>query len=577
MKNGNRFFVYLIMGVIALAISSCSPGVLVPDNGGGQTPGSDYPLVNTRWLLVSIEEQSAETRVLDGTEVTLEFDDAGLAAGSGGCNTFSARYSQQDGEIVFGEIVTTERACTANGVMDQEQRYYQALQSAVSFGLNGDRLQIRYDDGALNFVSQSAQPTAAPQESADPLADTHWTLVSYGDPGSEIRAIQPAAPTLEFNSQGQAGGSGGCNAFGAPYSVSGQTLSFDQITSTLMLCESEDVGEQETEYFHALETAGRYELSDDSLTIWFDDDRRALNFVPAEDHPTETPTQSSALLCAERGEISANDWALCRSRAYGFEVRYPQDSGLVDQTESYARINLPIEPGTSLIEKYLEVSVTAPARVCSSQFKEGLDPEGTSSAPVNINGMEFLREVGGGVATGNIYDWVDYSISQEDVCINLGFVLHYFDPQNVATPPPEFDYQGETEVFEKIVATFRWLAPAPPAQTPATFQPTPIPERIEFQAGAISTEITGDLKASGSDLYVLYALEGQTMTVELSFAEGRAILAVWGEDGVVLQSDHAESSRFARELPDSQDYFILLKGQPGSSTEYTMKVTIPPR
>ena len=66
------------------------------------------------------------------------------------------------------------------------------------------------------------------------------------------------------------------------------------------------------------------------------------------------------------------------------------------------------------------------------------------------------------------------------------------------------------------------------------------------------------------------------MTVDLSFAEGKAILVIWGADGTVLMSDHAEATRFQGVLPSTQDYYIQLKGSPDSSTEYSMKVTITP-
>jgi hypothetical protein len=66
------------------------------------------------------------------------------------------------------------------------------------------------------------------------------------------------------------------------------------------------------------------------------------------------------------------------------------------------------------------------------------------------------------------------------------------------------------------------------------------------------------------------------MKIDLIFAEGRAILAVWGADGEVLLSDHAEASTFEGTLPATQDYFVLLKGRPEGSTSYTMTITILP-
>jgi len=100
-------------------------------------------------------------------------------------------------------------------------------------------------------------------------------------------------------------------------------------------------------------------------------------------------------------------------------------------------------------------------------------------------------------------------------------------------------------------------------------------QRISFAPGSTRAIIRGQLAASTSDQYVLRTLAGQTMSVDLAFSEGRAILVIWGADGNVLLSDHAEVSSFQRVLPTTQDYFILVKGLPEGNTTYTMTVTIP--
>lgn len=414
MTSGKRMLMYLLVGLMALLIAGCSPGGSLPQTGDGQGPSAPNRLANTHWALVSFEVQGAVTPAIEGSDVTLEFDEAGQAGGSGGCNTFGAQYSVQDGEISFSHIVTTERACTAEGVMEQEQRYYQALQSAGAYELSGDQLKIHYSDGqaTLHFVSRAAGATATPPEATNPLANTQWMLVSFGEPGAETPVIEGTSPTLEFDEHGQAGGSGGCNAFGAPYTLEGDTISFGQITSTLMACTQEGVGAQEADYLQALKTAGRFEVGGDRLTIWHDDGQGVLNFIATEALTTEMPTSE------------------------------------------------PVQP--------------------------------------------------------------------------------------TPTSPPL-----------------------------VTNQPTPVAERIRFETGATSATVTGHLQASGSHQYVLSALGGQTMTVELAFTNGQAILAIWGADGNVLMSDHAEASSFSQVLPSSQDYYILVKGRPDGATDYSMKVTIP--
>lgn len=51
----------------------------------------------------------------------------------------------------------------------------------------------------------------------DSLVNTRWTLISFGQPGSENAVLSETEITLEFVVGNQAGDSGGCNTFGAQY------------------------------------------------------------------------------------------------------------------------------------------------------------------------------------------------------------------------------------------------------------------------------------------------------------------------------------------------------------------------
>lgn len=114
-------------------------------------------------------------------------------------------------------------------------------------------------------------------------------------------------------------------------------------------------------------------------------------------------------------------------------------------------------------------------------------------------------------------------------------------------------------------------------RVPTAAQPAgPTAQRIVFQAGAVTAVVQGQLAASGGDTWVLKALGGQTLTAQLTFSMGQAILVVWGADGTVLMSDHAGASNFTGALPSTQDYFIAVRGNPGGPTNYTLTITVPP-
>lgn len=105
--------------------------------------------------------------------------------------------------------------------------------------------------------------------SADQLSGTSWVLVSLDGKTQVGEIIGGRAVTLYFESSGEAGGSGGCNSFGATYEAdpANGSISFSEIVSTLMACTDEGVGDVEAAYFAALSTADRYEVTGDSLTI----------------------------------------------------------------------------------------------------------------------------------------------------------------------------------------------------------------------------------------------------------------------------------------------------------------------
>ncbi len=143
-------------------------------------------LEDTLWTLVSYGDPSNPQGVLEDSEITAEFDSAeGTVNGSAGCNNYFGSYEVDGETITFDPLGSTMMACPEpEGIMDQETAYLAALGSAVTYHIEGDRLEMRNADGAL-VLQFTAKPTAVAAGEAYVVQPGDWlTKIAknfYGD------------------------------------------------------------------------------------------------------------------------------------------------------------------------------------------------------------------------------------------------------------------------------------------------------------------------------------------------------------------------------------------------------------
>src|SRR6185369_15671707 len=111
------------------------------------------------------------------------------------------------------------------------------------------------------------------------LAGTEWHLVSLGPAGGEASLVAGTTVTLKFSEDGRASGSTGCNAYNGTYQVRGDTISFGRLVSTRRACLDQNGNQQEQRFIAALESANRFRLASNRLTIFSDRNRTVLNFT----------------------------------------------------------------------------------------------------------------------------------------------------------------------------------------------------------------------------------------------------------------------------------------------------------
>jgi heat shock protein HslJ len=121
---------------LALILAGCTSSSAPPER--------QAELAGPVWGAVSI----AGKAVLDDALITLEFDGAGNAFGSGGCNRFHGPYTLDGSSLRFGVMGSTMMACEP-GAMEQERTFLDAL----------DRVERQSvaDDGALVLTTSDGK------------------------------------------------------------------------------------------------------------------------------------------------------------------------------------------------------------------------------------------------------------------------------------------------------------------------------------------------------------------------------------------------------------------------------------
>jgi len=115
------------------------------------------PLAGTEWTLESFSSPGGETvsSVIAGTTITAVFSD-GNVTGNAGCNSYGAGYRIDGAELSIEPPISTKMYCgEPEGVMEQENRYLNLLESVAGYRIDGNRLDL-LDEGGATLLSYSA-------------------------------------------------------------------------------------------------------------------------------------------------------------------------------------------------------------------------------------------------------------------------------------------------------------------------------------------------------------------------------------------------------------------------------------
>ncbi|RPJ51815.1 MAG: META domain-containing protein [Chloroflexi bacterium] len=134
-------------------IAACAPNSGAnPQPAPASAETDPQKLMIPRWFLSALTLDGQAVEIPAGQQqMTIQFETATQANGTGGCNSFGADYqASQDGKLTFGPIVTTEMAC--EGWMQLESAYYQALGKVQQFRVGEGKLTLSSSDGKTTLV-----------------------------------------------------------------------------------------------------------------------------------------------------------------------------------------------------------------------------------------------------------------------------------------------------------------------------------------------------------------------------------------------------------------------------------------
>jgi heat shock protein HslJ len=128
-------------------------------NMSAQDTTAATAITQNPWSLASFTDKDGTmTPLLNGTSITVNFRNNGQLTGSGGCDSYSARYMVQDTLMVVSRVTIGSTTCNDNNSTLQEKQYYALLEHAYELRVHDRILTIYGDDGKPLLVFIPPKP-----------------------------------------------------------------------------------------------------------------------------------------------------------------------------------------------------------------------------------------------------------------------------------------------------------------------------------------------------------------------------------------------------------------------------------
>ena len=247
--------------VLGATLVACSDG----GGKGSSTSSGQAAITGVQWVL----DTAALVRGAGDVTVTAQFTDTQIS-GESGCNRYFASYTAKPatGSMELGPVGGTRIACTG-AANDVEQAYLGALAKVQQYRATSDSLRL-LDAGGKVLLRYSATD-------AKDAIKGDWVVTSFYTGDALQSPVVGSTLTAQFDGK-QVSGQSGCNTFSGGYTVDGDSIAIGPLASTLRACADPAVGEQETQYLHALSLAKTFAVTGTRLDLFREDGGFAASY-----------------------------------------------------------------------------------------------------------------------------------------------------------------------------------------------------------------------------------------------------------------------------------------------------------
>jgi len=249
------------LAALAVATSTLAACGQAPDEARSNGTVADEPW-GRAFLSTGVTEDGNPRPLVEGTQIRLHFNEDGSGFGaSAGCNSMGGTARIEDGQLVVGDLATTEMGCD-EARHAQDEWLADFLTGRPAMTLTGPDMVL---SGGGTEIRLSDREVADPDR---PLRGTKWVVdgVISGDAVSSVPQGTEAFIVFSETEEDGFGGNTGCNGMGGKAVVTEASIEFSEVITTKMFCE-DDRGDLERAVIEVLDGEVTYQIEADRLTL----------------------------------------------------------------------------------------------------------------------------------------------------------------------------------------------------------------------------------------------------------------------------------------------------------------------